>query len=216
MTNPTPTPYWPRSTVGMGRRRPLSSYTQLTDDGATAAGCWIYCGVHTRRGESGRSSKARNENRARVAAEWGWAWPADQQCSTNQASADPDGKPWSERKALVWWDAEKGKWTGHDVPDFVADRAPSYRPPDGATGVAAISGDRSVHHASRRQSVAVRARSGWPTDRCPRTTSLRSRPYREPALRAAPQPDAHDLRASRQPLPPQRWSSPARRSSRSS
>ena len=58
----------------------------------------------------------------------------------NRASADPDGKPWSEHKAMVWWDAAKGRWTGHDVPDFVADRPPSYRPPEGATGVAAISG----------------------------------------------------------------------------
>ena len=43
-------------------------------------------------------------------------------------------------QGLVWWDEEQGKWTGHDVPDFVADRPPSYRPPAGATGVAAISG----------------------------------------------------------------------------
>jgi hypothetical protein len=44
------------------------------------------------------------------------------------------------RKALAWRDTDAGKWTGHDVPDFVADRAPSYRPPDDATGAAAISG----------------------------------------------------------------------------
>jgi formate dehydrogenase major subunit len=37
-------------------------------------------------------------------------------------------------------DEERGRWTGHDVPDFVADRPPSYRPPQGARGVAAISG----------------------------------------------------------------------------
>jgi formate dehydrogenase major subunit len=59
----------------------------------------------------------------------------------NRASADPDGKPWSERKALVWWDEENAKWTGHDIPDFIANRPPSYRPPPGATGVAAIAGD---------------------------------------------------------------------------
>ena len=75
-----------------------------------------------------------------MAPEWGWAWPANRRVLYNRASADPDGKPWSERKALVWWDEEEGRWTGHDVPDFVADRPPSYRPPEGATGVAAISG----------------------------------------------------------------------------
>ncbi|HEY8295245.1 MAG TPA: molybdopterin dinucleotide binding domain-containing protein, partial [Micrococcaceae bacterium] len=56
------------------------------------------------------------------------------------ASADPDGRPWSERKALVWWDAQAGKWTGHDVPDFVPDKEPGYQPPDDATGPAALSG----------------------------------------------------------------------------
>ena len=75
-----------------------------------------------------------------VAPEWGWAWPANRRILYNRASADPDGKPWSERKALVWWDADAGQWTGHDVADFIADRAPSYRPDADATGVAAISG----------------------------------------------------------------------------
>jgi formate dehydrogenase major subunit len=75
-----------------------------------------------------------------VAPEWGWAWPLNRRILYNRASADPDGKPWSERKALVWWDADAGRWTGHDNADFVADRPPSYRPPEGATGVEAISG----------------------------------------------------------------------------
>jgi formate dehydrogenase major subunit len=118
---------------------PLSAYTQLAGDGSTACGCWIYCGVYA----GGANQAARRKpgrDQSWVAPEWGWAWPANRRVLYNRASADPDGKPWSERKALVWWDAEKGSWTGHDVPDFVADRAPSYRPPDGATGVAAISG----------------------------------------------------------------------------
>jgi formate dehydrogenase major subunit len=59
----------------------------------------------------------------------------------NRASADPDGKPWSERKKYIWWDADEGKWTGLDVPDFVADRPPDYEPPEDATGPAAIRGD---------------------------------------------------------------------------
>ncbi len=71
---------------------------------------------------------------------WGWAWPANRRILYNRASADPDGRPWSERKALVWWDAEQGTWTGHDVPDFVPDKAPDYEPPDDATGPAALSG----------------------------------------------------------------------------
>ena len=122
-----------------GDGKPVASYTQLKDDGSTAAGCWIYCGVYA----GGVNQAARRKPGSQqnwVANEWGWAWPANRRVLYNRASADPGGKPWSERKALVWWDAEQGKWAGHDIADFVADRPPSYRPPDGATGVAAISG----------------------------------------------------------------------------
>jgi formate dehydrogenase major subunit len=120
--------------------KPISSYTQLKDDGSTVSGCWIYCGVYADGvNQAARRKPGREQNW--VAAEWGWAWPANRRILYNRASADPDGKPWSERKALVWWDADAGKWTGHDIADFVADRPPSYRPEEGATGVAAISGD---------------------------------------------------------------------------
>jgi formate dehydrogenase major subunit len=120
-------------------RRALSSYTQLTDDGSTACGCWIYCGVHAD-GVNQAARRTPGQQQSWVAPEWGWAWPANRRVLYNRASADPDGRPWSERKALVWWDEKQGRWAGHDVPDFVPDRPPSYRPPEGATGVAAISG----------------------------------------------------------------------------
>jgi formate dehydrogenase major subunit len=58
----------------------------------------------------------------------------------NRASADPDGKPWSERKKLIYWDEPQEKWVGSDVPDFVPDKPPSYRPSDGDRGADALSG----------------------------------------------------------------------------
>jgi formate dehydrogenase major subunit len=119
--------------------QPLSGFAQLSDDGSTACGCWIYCGVRA----DGVNQAARRKpggEQSWVAPEWGWAWPANRRILYNRASADPDGKPWSDRKALVWWDDEAGKWTGHDVPDFVATRPPSFRPAEGATGVDAIGG----------------------------------------------------------------------------
>jgi formate dehydrogenase major subunit len=121
------------------QRRPLSSYAQLKDDGSTACGCWIYCGVRAD-GVNQAARRKPGREQSWVAPEWGWAWPLNRRILYNRASADPDGKPWSERKALVWWDEDAGKWTGHDVADFVADRPPSFRPADDATGVAAISG----------------------------------------------------------------------------
>jgi formate dehydrogenase major subunit len=75
-----------------------------------------------------------------VAPEWGWAWPLNRRILYNRASAAPDGRPWSERKKYVWWDEEKQRWTGYDNPDFIAHRAPSYRPILGAHGLAALSG----------------------------------------------------------------------------
>lgn len=118
---------------------PLASYEQLKDDGSTTCGCWIYCGVHADGvNQAARRTPGREQNW--VADEWGWAWPANRRILYNRASADPDGRPWSERKALVWWDAERGQWTGHDIPDFPAERPPSWQPPPGARAAEALSG----------------------------------------------------------------------------
>jgi formate dehydrogenase major subunit len=118
----------------------LSSYTQLKADGSTTCGCWIYCGCFADEVNQVARKKPRWEQ-SPVAPEWGWAWPANRRLLYNRASADPAGNPWSERKRYVWWDAEQGRWTGEDNPDFVADTPPDYVPPDGATAVDAIAGN---------------------------------------------------------------------------
>ncbi len=118
---------------------PLASYEQLAPDGSTACGCWIYCGVYA----DGVNQAARRKPTAEqnwVAAEWGWAWPANRRVLYNRASADPDGRPWSERKALVWWDPDAGRWTGHDIADFKATKPPDFVPDRDATGPDALSG----------------------------------------------------------------------------
>src|SRR5699024_8535493 len=122
----------------------LSSFTELKSDGSTKCGCWIYCGVYADGVNQSARRKPGHEQHW-VAPEWGWAWPSNRRILYNRASADPDGKPWSERKAYVWWDpeAEDGasRWTGYDVPDFIATRPPGYEPDEGATGPDAIAGD---------------------------------------------------------------------------
>ncbi len=119
--------------------RALSSYTQLADDGSTACGCWIYCGVYADEVNQAARRKPHWEQNE-VALEWGWVWPANRRILYNRASADPDGNPWSERKRYVWWDADAGRWTGDDVPDFIADRSPEFVPEEGARGPDAIGG----------------------------------------------------------------------------
>ncbi len=120
--------------------RTVGGYTDLRADGSTACGCWIYSGVY-----AGEVNQARRRvphgGRGRSAPQWGWVWPLDRRVLYNRASADPQGRPWSERKALIWWDAEHGEWTGHDVPDFEKTKPPDYRPPEGAEGPAALHGD---------------------------------------------------------------------------
>jgi formate dehydrogenase major subunit len=117
----------------------LSSYQELKPDGSTRCGCWIYCGVYADEVNQAARRKPASEQ-SWVAPEWAWAWPANRRIIYNRASADPDGKPWSERKAYVWWDSDKGEWTGYDVPDFIPDREPHHVPEEGATGPDAIGG----------------------------------------------------------------------------
>lgn len=122
-----------------GTGEPVSTFTELKDDGSTAAGCWIYTGCY----KDGVNQAARRKPAGEqdwVALDWGWAWPHNRRILYNRASADPEGRPWSERKKYVWWDEQKRKWAGFDEPDFIEDRPPSYRPPEGAEGVATISG----------------------------------------------------------------------------
>ncbi len=122
---------------------PVSGFAQLKADGSTACGCWIYSGCYadgvnqTRRRDPGDIESEGGW----VSPEWAWAWPANRRTLYNRASADPAGKPWSERKKYVWWDEEAGKWTGYDVPDFPVDKRPDYVAPDDAEGMDAISGD---------------------------------------------------------------------------
>jgi formate dehydrogenase major subunit len=117
----------------------LSAYTELKDDGSTRCGCWIYCGVFADEVNQA-ARRVPGQRQSWVAPEWGWAWPANRRMLYNRASAAPDGRPWSERKAYVWWDEEQRRWTGHDVPDFIPDRPPDHVPADDAQGPDAIGG----------------------------------------------------------------------------
>ena len=126
--------------TGADAGKPLSSYTQLRADGSTTAGCWIYTGVYAG-GVNQAANRVPRGGPSPSQSQWGWAWPANRRILYNRASADLDGKPWSDRKKWIWWDEEQGHWTGDDVPDFVLDRAPGSRPDPDLGGPAALAGD---------------------------------------------------------------------------
>ena len=129
-----------RHLTGDKAGQPLSAYTEMKADGSTDGGCWIYTGVYAD-GKNHAADRKPGREQDLTALDWGWAWPANRRILYNRASADPEGNPWSERKRYVWWDAEAGEWTGHDVPDFVPDKAPSFRPEPGTGGPAGLAGD---------------------------------------------------------------------------
>jgi len=114
----------------------VKHFGELEADGSTSCGCWIYSGVF-----DGENKANARKPEGRYGHGWGYAWPLDRRILYNRASADPSGKPWSERKALVWWDEEKREWIGHDVADFTRGKAPDYKPEQHHGGDEAIAGD---------------------------------------------------------------------------
>jgi formate dehydrogenase major subunit len=123
-----------------GRPRLLSGFSELEDSGTTACGCWIYSGVFPEPGRNRARDRKRTSNS--IEPDWGWAWPHNRRILYNRASADPEGRPWSERKKLVWWDAGRRRWVGDDEPDFELEVPPDYRPAADAMGMEAIAGDQ--------------------------------------------------------------------------
>jgi len=120
----------------------LESYDSLKADGSTRCGSWIHCGVY-KDGVNQAARKRPGGEQNWIAHEWGWAWPKDTRIIYNRASADPEGKPWSERKRYVWWDAEQESWTSlGDSPDFPPSKAPDYRPGRRSQGMEGIRGDK--------------------------------------------------------------------------
>ena len=121
--------------------RHCAGFGELTDDGATTCASWIYSGVYPAVGKNladRRTPDVPGQPGAQL--NWGWAWPANRRIMYNRASADPDGKPWSEKKKWVWWDAEQKKWAGYDVPDYIAAKPPNDKAKPGAVGMDALPG----------------------------------------------------------------------------
>ena len=116
--------------------RSVKDFSELKNDGSTSCGCWIYSGVY-----DGENKANQREPRGRYGHGWGYAWPLDRRILYNRCSADPEGKPWSERKALVWWDAAKKEWSGHDVADFTKSKPPDAPPHPDKGGDEALPGD---------------------------------------------------------------------------
>ena len=165
----------------------------MTDDGKTAGGCWIYTGV-TVEGPDGKLVNKANCAQARrreglprrtAGASRGRPTAAS---STTAPPPISQGKPWSEKKKLIWWDPEapgaeargrRASGSGLDVPDFNAFLAPDAKNGDKPFIMRADLVGALLRPAQRR-AVPRALRAGGVADQ-------------EPALEAADQPGGEDL-----------------------
>lgn len=129
----------------------LPGFAALKDDGSTTCASWIYSGIYPAPGIENLKAASRvpdPEGPGSANLGWGFAWPANRRIIYNRASARPDGTPWSEEKAWVYWNPDKvneatgepGMWTGKDVPDFAIAKAPDAAGDPEGIGLDALSG----------------------------------------------------------------------------
>jgi formate dehydrogenase major subunit len=121
--------------------RHLAAFGDLKDDGSTTCASWIYCGVFPAPDQNLAARKQPDPpGQPGAHLQWGYAWPANRRLLYNRASADLQGRPWSERKKWVWWDEGQKKWVGYDVPDFATTKPPTAPAKPDAPGMDHLSG----------------------------------------------------------------------------
>jgi formate dehydrogenase major subunit len=103
----------------------VAGFGELTDDGKTSCGCWIYSGSFTEAGNMTARRNTADPSGLGVFQQWAWSWPANRRILYNRASADKDGKPWDPTRRLIEWNGRT--WTGVDVPDFPPGSNPSAK-----------------------------------------------------------------------------------------
>jgi formate dehydrogenase major subunit len=123
------------------------NFTVLRDDGNTACGNWVFSGYWAPADDGTGVTMPACKRRGQkdpgglgTYPYWAFSWPVNRRIVYNRCSADPSGKPWDEAHKLIWWDAEKKTWTGYDVPDFAATKAPDAKAKPDGTGLDGLSG----------------------------------------------------------------------------
>ena len=99
----------------------LAGFGQLRDDGSTSSGCWIFSGSWTQAGNQ-MARRDNTDSGLGNTPNWAWAWPANRRIIYNRASADPSGKPWDAKRAVLKWTGDK--YVSNDVPDYVVTNKP--------------------------------------------------------------------------------------------
>jgi formate dehydrogenase major subunit len=93
----------------------LSTFDDLSDDGSTSAGNWIYTGSFTEEGNMMDRRGTEDPTGLGFYHGWAWSWPANRRILYNRASADANGDPWDPERPGIYWNGSE--WVG-DIPDF--------------------------------------------------------------------------------------------------
>lgn len=115
------------------RSKLVKNFTVLAADGTTACGNWLFSGSFAEDGTNLMQRRTPETEGIGNNLEWAFAWPLNRRIVYNRASCDLEGKPWNPNIPEIWWDPNKvdpktglpGMWTGNDVPDFPAAKAPT-------------------------------------------------------------------------------------------
>ncbi len=95
----------------------VTNFTQLRDDGSTAAGNWLYSGLYPEAGNLAKRRDSVDKSGIGLYSNWAWNWPVNRRILYNRASVHPEtGEPWDAEHPVIRWDAAAEKWVG-DVPD---------------------------------------------------------------------------------------------------
>lgn len=96
----------------------IKKIPDLRADGTTSSGSWIYAGIFAEgKNLTKRRDHTTDPSGLGIYPGFAWTWPGNIHILYNRASADKNGKPFDHEHPLVWWDADKGEWTGNDNPD---------------------------------------------------------------------------------------------------
>lgn len=118
--------------------KPVEGFANLTDDGSTACGCWVYCGAMTYKDgkviykPQNRDNIDNSKEKLGLYSNWAWSWPVNRRIVYNRCSIQPDGvTPWpgDEKRVLIHWDAEAAAWVGDDVCDTTKTAPPDKAQP---------------------------------------------------------------------------------------
>ncbi len=108
--------------------RPLA---QLTADGKTACGNWLYVGYYYPMADGEGNTLPASKRRGQkdpgglgIYPYWAYSWPVNRRIIYNRCSADSKGNPWPGGKDLIWWDAARASGPATTCPTLPATKGP--------------------------------------------------------------------------------------------